>query len=90
MVRTGRFLVLFLIDFCFKQNTMGFIQNKMGFKHGGTRRVRYRYRTFPVLAFTQCCGSGSGRIRTFLQDPDPNVSQRIRIPDPDPSLSTVY
>ena len=32
MVRTRRFLVLFLIDFCFKQNTMGFKQNKMGFK----------------------------------------------------------
>jgi len=27
MARTRRFLVLFLIDFCFKQNTMGFKQN---------------------------------------------------------------
>ena len=29
MVRTRRF---FLIDFCFKQNTMGLKQNTMGFK----------------------------------------------------------
>jgi hypothetical protein len=28
----------------------------------------------------QCCGSGSGRIRTFL--PDPEISP----PDPDPAL----
>jgi len=32
MVRTPGFLELFLIDFCFKQNTMGFKQNMMGFK----------------------------------------------------------
>ena len=32
MGRTCGFLVLFLIDFCFKQNTMGYKQNTMGFK----------------------------------------------------------
>jgi hypothetical protein len=25
------------------------------------------------------------RIRTFLQDPDPEIFHRIRIPDPDPT-----
>ena len=32
MGRTCGFLVLFLIDFCFKQNTMGFKQHTMCFK----------------------------------------------------------
>ena len=27
----------------------------------------------------QCCGSGSGRIRSFLPDPDPVKNNRIRI-----------
>ena len=25
----------------------------------------------PPTSFNQCCGSGSGRIRNYLQDPDP-------------------
>jgi hypothetical protein len=33
-----------------------------------------------VRSKMQCCGSGSGRIRTFL--PDPEISP----PDPDPAL----
>jgi len=32
MGRTRRFIVFSLIDFCLKQNTMGFRQNTMGFK----------------------------------------------------------
>ena len=40
-----------------------------------------------LCPYRQGCGSGSGLIRTFLQDPDPKVFHRIRIPDPDPSLA---
>jgi hypothetical protein len=32
----------------------------------------------------QCCGSESGRIGTFLPDPDPEISPPN--PDPDPAL----
>jgi hypothetical protein len=33
---------------------------------------------------TQCCGSGSARIRNFLQDPDPDP--HLEVMDPDPKL----
>jgi hypothetical protein len=33
---------------------------------------------------SQCCGSGSSRIRNFLQDPDPESDPRTIISDPDP------
>ena len=45
MVRTRGFLVLFLIDFCFKQNTMGFKQNMMGFKQN-TMGFKQKYDGF--------------------------------------------
>ena len=32
-------------------------------------------------------GCGSGRISTFLQDPDPKDESFPRDPDPDPSLA---
>ncbi len=32
----------------------------------------------------QCCGSGSGRIRNFLPDPDPDYDPESIISDPDP------
>jgi len=43
MVRTRGFLVIFLIDFCLKQNTMGFKQRTMGFKQNmmGFKQIRW-------------------------------------------------
>jgi hypothetical protein len=35
-----------------------------------------------VRNWSQCCGSGSARIRNFLQDPDPE----LEVLDPDPEL----
>jgi hypothetical protein len=32
----------------------------------------------------QCCGSGSARIRNFLQDPDPEPDPELEVMDPDP------
>jgi hypothetical protein len=34
----------------------------------------------------QCCGSGSVRIRNFLQDPDPLLEVMDPDPDSDPKL----
>jgi hypothetical protein len=35
----------------------------------------------------QCCGSGSGQIRNFWQDSDPNTDPEKIIPDPGSSKS---
>jgi len=58
----------------------------------------YTYRTLLPKSkllqetLSQGCGSGSSRIRTFLQDPYPKVFHwiRIRIPDPDPSYIKLF
>jgi hypothetical protein len=34
------------------------------------------------MSYKQCCGSGSGRIRNYLHDPDPDPELIISDPDP--------
>jgi hypothetical protein len=45
----------------------------------GLKRGLFDYK---AQSYRQCCGSGSGRIRTFLPDPDISPPN----PDPDPAL----